>query len=315
MDEVSRIIGKTHLIKLQHFSQELGVEVYAKYEAANPGASIKDRAVRSMVDRAEERGRIAPGKSVLVEPTSGNTGIALAMIGSVRGYRVILCMPESMSIERRALLKAYGAELVLTPAAKGMAGAVAKAQEIEAETPNAWIVGQFINVDNSRAHEETTAPEIEQALGEAPDYVVAGVGTGGTISGVAHYFKQGQAPTKFFAVQPEESPLISQALEKAELTPASHGIQGIGANFIPQVLDLEVLDGAVSVSTAEALQTAREVALKEGFLVGISSGANIAAVRKLVEENPQSRGAKIVTFLVDTGERYISTPLFEAEKE
>ena len=315
MDEVSRIIGKTPLIKLENLSKELSAEVYAKYEAANPGSSIKDRAVRSMLNRAEERGLISPGKSVLIEPTSGNTGIALAMIGAVRGYRVILCMPESMSKERRALLKAYGAELVLTPAAKGMAGAVVEAQEIETKTANAWMVGQFINSDNARAHEETTAPEIEQALGQAPRYVVAGVGTGGTISGVAHYFKQTQAPTKFFAVQPEESPLITQALEKKELTPASHGIQGIGANFIPDVLDLEMLDGALSVNTAEALETAREIATKEGFLVGISSGANVAAVRKLVELHPQARGEKIVTFLVDTGERYISTPLFKAEKE
>lgn len=311
MDELSRIIGGTNLVKLETLSQEIGTAVFAKYEAANPGASIKDRAARSMIDSAEERGRITPGQSVLIEPTSGNTGIAIAMIGAVRGYRVVLTMPESMSKERRALLAAYGAELVLTPAAEGMAGAVAKAQELSASIPDSWIVGQFINPDNPRAHEEYTGPEIYQALGLAPDYVVAGVGTGGTISGVGHYFRGMEATTQFFAVQPLESPIIAQALQDEELTPASHGIQGIGANFIPQVLDIDLLDGVVSVSTEEALQTARAFAQQEGFLVGISSGANLAAVKRLVEEHPEARGTTIVTFLVDTGERYISTALFD----
>lgn len=311
MDEVSRIVGATHLIKLEKLSEELEAFVYAKYEAANPGASIKDRAARSMIDRAEERGTITRGKSVLIEPTSGNTGIAIAMIAAARGYEAILCMPESMSKERRALLAAYGAKLVLTPAAEGIAGAVAKAQDIAATTPNSWIVGQFINLDNPRAHEETTAPEIHQALGSAPDYVVAGVGTGGTISGVAHYFKQVGANTAFYAVQPEESPIIGQAMNNEEITPAPHGIQGIGANFIPQVLDLAALDGVVSVSTQEALAQSRNIVSQEGFLVGISSGANIAAVKKLVAERPEAKGATIVTFLVDTGERYISTSLFD----
>lgn len=311
MDEVSRIIGGTHLVKLESFSKRLGASIYAKYEASNPGASIKDRAVRSMLDRAEERGRIVRGKSVLIEPTSGNTGIALAMIAASRGYRVIICMPESMSMERRVLLVAYGAELVLTPAAEGIAGAVAKAQEIEAATPESWIVGQFINPDNPRAHEESTAPEIQQALGMAPDYVVAGVGTGGTISGVAHYFKGQNATTHFYAVQPAESPIIAQAMKEEPITPAAHGIQGIGANFIPQVLDLSVLDGALSVTTSEALQKARQLATEEGLLAGISSGANMAAIEKLLESHPEAKGSTIVTFLVDTGERYISTALFE----
>lgn len=311
MDELSRIVGGTHLIKLEKLSEELETPVYAKYEAENPGASIKDRAARSMIDHAEERGTITRGKSVLIEPTSGNTGIAIAMIAAARGYEAILCMPESMSKERRALLAAYGAKLVLTPAAEGIAGAVKEAQDIAARTPDAWIVGQFVNPDNPRAHEETTAPEIFQALGTAPDYVVAGVGTGGTITGVAHYFKHEGFDTRFYAVQPEESPLIEQAMNGEELAPAPHGIQGIGANFIPQILDLTALDGAISVSTQEALEEARKLAAQEGLLVGISSGANIAAVRKLVSGRPETKGSTIVTFLVDTGERYISTALFE----
>lgn len=311
MEEVVRIIGKTHLVKLESISDAVGAAVYAKYEAANPGASIKDRAARSMIDRAEERGRIVPGKSVLIEPTSGNTGIALAMIGAVRGYRVILCMPESMSKERRAILTAYGAEIILTPAAEGMAGAVAKAQEVADTTPDSWIVGQFINPDNARAHEESTGPEIKEALGMAPDYLVAGVGTGGTISGVGHYLRYQGDRTKLYAVQPAESPIIAQALSGEEIIPAPHGIQGIGANFIPQVLDLELLEGALSVSTEEALQMARRIALEEGLLVGISSGANLAAVEKLVATHSEAKGKTIVTFLVDTGERYLSTALFE----
>lgn len=311
MDEVSRIIGGTNLIKLEGLSAEFESEIYAKYEAANPGASIKDRAVRSMLDRAEERGRIRPGSSVLIEPTSGNTGVALAMLGARRGYEVIICMPESMSLERRALLRAYGASLVLTPAKEGIAGAVAQAQELEASNPQAWIVGQFINPDNPRAHEETTAPEIETALGHAPDYVVAGVGTGGTISGVAHYFQGMGAQTKYYAVQPAESPIISQRMHFEEITPGAHGIQGIGPNFIPEVLDVEALTGVLSVSTEEALEAARLLATQEGLLVGISSGANVEAVRKLMKEHPEARGTTVVTFLVDTGERYISTALFE----
>lgn len=310
MDEVSRIIGRTHLVKLEQLSRELDASIYVKYEASNPGASIKDRAARAMLDGAEERGRISPGSSVLIEPTSGNTGIALAMLAAVRGYRVILCMPESMSLERRALLAAYGAELVLTPASEGIAGAVAEAERREATVEGAWIVGQFSNADNPRAHEETTAPEIEAALDGAPDYLVAGVGTGGTISGCAHYFKMREAHTKIYAVEPRESPIITQTMAGEPIKPSPHGIQGIGANFIPPVLDLEILDGTLPVSTEEALFHARWIAEEEGFLVGISSGANIAAIRKLVEEQPEAKGSTIVSFLVDTGERYISTPLF-----
>lgn len=309
-DQVSRIIGETPLVRLDALSQETGAHVYVKFEASNPGGSVKDRAARSMIEHAEERGEIAPGRSVLIEPTSGNTGVAIAMIGAARGYEVIMVMPESMSSERRALIAAFGAKLELTPAAQGMAGAVARAQELSQTMSNGWIVGQFTNPDNPRAHEETTGPEILRQLGTAPAYVVAGVGTGGTISGVAHFLRAQSASTRFYAVEPSESPLISQVLAGEELVPASHGIQGIGANFIPETLDLSILDGVLSVTTADALAASRQMAAREALLVGISSGANVAAVRKLVAQHPEAQDAAIVTFAVDTGERYLSTPLF-----
>lgn len=323
-EHVSATIGATPLIKLERLSEEIGATVYMKFEASNPGGSIKDRAAMNMIDAAEDRGEIAPGRSVLVEPTSGNTGIGIAMIGAARGYDVVLTMPESMSKERRMLLAAYGAKLVLTPAAEGMAGAVAEAERIERETPGAWIVGQFTNPDNPAAHEKTTGPEIKKALGGVnPDYVVAAAGTGGTISGVAHFFNgHGKfrpgglvdlvgERVRIYAVEPDESPLISQLLAGEELTPAPHGIQGIGANFVPETLDLDVLDGALRVTTEEAYEQARYMANVEALLVGISSGANIAGVRKLIEQHPEAKGSTIVTFAVDTGERYLSTPLFE----
>lgn len=323
-EHVSATIGATPLIKLERLSEEIGATVYVKFEASNPGGSIKDRAAMNMIDAAEARGEIAPGRSVLVEPTSGNTGIGIAMIGAARGYDVVLTMPESMSKERRMLLAAYGARLVLTPAAEGMAGAVAEAERIERETPGAWIVGQFTNPDNPAAHEKTTGPEIKKALGGVnPDYVVAAAGTGGTISGVAHFFNgHGKfrpgglvdlvgERVRIYAVEPDESPLISQSLAGEELTPAPHGIQGIGANFVPETLDLDVLDGALRVTTEEAYEQARYMANVEALLVGISSGANIAGVRKLIEQHPEAKGSTIVTFAVDTGERYLSTPLFE----
>lgn len=323
-EHVSATIGATPLIKLERLSEEIGATVYVKFEVSNPGGSIKDRAAMNMIDAAEDRGEIAPGRSVLVEPTSGNTGIGIAMIGAARGYDVVLTMPESMSKERRMLLAAYGAKLVLTPAAEGMAGAVAEAERIERETPGAWIVGQFTNPDNPVAHEKTTGPEIKKALGGVnPDYVVAAAGTGGTISGVAHFFNgHGKfrpgglvdlvgERVRIYAVEPDESPLISQSLAGEELTPAPHGIQGIGANFVPETLDLDVLDGALRVTTEEAYEQARYMANVEALLVGISSGANIAGVRKLIEQHPEAKGSTIVTFAVDTGERYLSTPLFE----
>ena len=320
-EHVRATIGATPLIKLERLSEEIGATVYVKFEASNPGGSIKDRAAMNMIDAAEARGEIAPGRSVLVEPTSGNTGIGIAMIGAARGYDVV---PESMSKERRMLLAAYGAKLVLTPAAEGMAGAVAEAERIERETPGAWIVGQFTNPDNPAAHEKTTGPEIKKALGGVnPDYVVAAAGTGGTISGVAHFFNgHGKfrpgglvdlvgERVRIYAVEPDESPLISQSLAGEELTPAPHGIQGIGANFVPETLDLDVLDGALRVTTEEAYEQTRYMANVEALLVGISSGANIAGVRKLIEQHPEAKGSTIVTFAVDTGERYLSTSLFE----
>ena len=297
------------MVELEWFSAEIGARVYVKYEAANPGASIKDRAALAMIDEAEADGIIESGKSTLIEPTSGNTGIGIAMIGAARGYKVILVMPESMSLERRMLVSAYGAQLVLTPAALGMKGAVDKADELEREIEGAWIVGQFVNPNNPMAHERTTAPEIRHQLGFDPDYVVAGAGTGGTISGCAHFFRKQGANTRFYAVEPAESPIVGQALAGEPLTPGPHGIQGIGANFIPEVLDLNALDGALRVPTEDAIAHARAAA-EHGLLVGISSGANLAGVRKLVEGNPEAQGSTIVTFAVDTGERYLSTPLF-----
>lgn len=310
MAHIGNLIGNTRLLRLDYYSQHLGVNIFAKVEFANPGSSIKDRPALSMIERAEEREEIAPQRTVLIEPTSGNTGIALAMIGASKGYKTILTMPESMSQERRSLLASLGAELVLTPAAEGMAGAVAKAEELASTIEGGWIVGQFVNPDNPRAHEETTAPEIHKALGAAPDVIVAGVGTGGTITGCARYFAAQNAPLALYAVQPAESPIIGQALKGEELTPAKHGIQGIGANFIPKILELQRLSGAISVSTEEALCAARDLSRKESLMAGISSGANIVAVAKLLEEHPEYQGKTIVTFMVDTAERYISTPLF-----
>ena len=309
-DEVSRIVGGSPLVRLAALAEEIGAEVFVKYEAGNPGGSIKDRAARCMVDRAEERGDIVPGKTVIVEPTSGNTGVALAMIGAARGYYVVLTMPESMSRERRMLLAAYGARLVLTPAVEGMAGAVAAAERIAAESESAWIPDQFGNPDNPLAHELTTGPEIAEQLGRFPDFVIAGAGTGGTISGTAHYLRKAGAPTRFYAIEPAESPIIGQTLAGQAITPSSHGIQGIGANFVPKALDLDILDGALAIPTEDAYAEARLMAQREGLLVGISSGANVAGVRKLVAEHPEAQGATIVTFAVDTGERYLSTPLF-----
>lgn len=310
MDEISRIVGETPLVKLERFSKTVGANVYAKYEAANPGASIKDRAALCMINCAEEEGIIEPGKSTLIEPTSGNTGIGIAMIGAARGYRVILAMPESMSRERRLLAAAYGAELALTPASLGMKGAVDKAAELERSIEGGWIVGQFVNPNNPLAHEVSTGPEIRRQLGSDPDYLVAGVGTGGTISGCAHYFRKNGAETKFYAVEPAESPIIGQTLAGEPVTPGAHGIQGIGANFVPEALDLGILEAAIPVKTVDAMAYSRECA-HDGLLVGISTGANLAGVAQLLQAHPEAKGSTIVTFAVDTGERYLSTALFD----
>jgi cysteine synthase A len=304
-------IGGTPLVHLDHLGADLPGRVYLKLESRNPGGSVKDRIARAMLDDAEQRGVITPGVSVIIEPTSGNTGIGLALVGATRGYRVILTMPDSMSIERRKLLAAFGAELVLTDRALGMAGAVAKATELAAETPNSFIPGQFDNPANPAIHYATTGPEIDVALGDLELYAfVAGVGTGGTITGAGRYLKEKRAGALAIAVEPAESPIVGQKLAGETLTPGPHGIQGIGANFIPSVLDLDNLDAVERVDAPTAIATARRLAAEEGIFVGISSGANIAAALRLAAR-PESAGKAIVTVAPSTGERYLSTPLWE----
>jgi cysteine synthase A len=304
-------IGRTPLVPLNRLAEGLPGRVFVKLESRNPGGSVKDRIGRSMILDAEERGLIKPGESVIVEPTSGNTGIALALVGAARGYRVILTMPESFSIERRRLLAALGAQLRLTAAAAGMRGAVEMAAEIAAEDASVFVPGQFDNPANPLAHYLTTGPEIREALGDAPiGAFIAGVGTGGTISGAGRYLKEADDATLAIAVEPEESPLITQTRAGEQLAPAPHLIQGIGANFIPKTLDLGVLDGVERVSGPEAIAMARRAAAEEGLLVGVSSGANIAAALRIAAR-PEMAGKAVVTVAPDTGERYLSTPLWE----
>jgi cysteine synthase len=304
-------IGDTPLVYLNRLSEGLPAKVAVKMESRNPGGSVKDRIGKSIIDDGEARGVIKRGESVIIEPTSGNTGIALALVGAARGYRVILTMPESMSIERRKLLKAYGAELVLTDKSKGMKGAVDAANELAETTPNGWVAGQFDNPANPRAHYTTTGPEIAAALdGETLGAFVAGVGTGGTISGGGRYLKEQFPGALAIAVEPQESPIISQTRAGEALTPGPHLIQGIGANFIPTVLDLDVLDGVEQVSGDEAIAVARRAAAEEGLLVGISSGANIAAALRIAAR-PELAGTVVVTVAPSTGERYLSTKLWE----
>lgn len=309
--EVAATIGNTPLVSLHQLAEGLPARVAIKLESHNPGGSVKDRMARSVIDDAESRGLIEPGRSVIIEPTSGNTGIALAMIGASRGYRVVLTMPESMSQERRILLAAYGAELVLTPSAGGMQGAVEAAEEIAARTEGAYLTRQFDNPANPRAHYLTTGPEIDAALGESIlGAFVAGVGTGGTITGTGRYMAEHRPKARIVAVEPAESPIIAQRLAGEELTSAGHGIQGIGANFIPSVLDLGVISSVEHVTTDEAIAMARRLAAEEGLLVGISSGANVVAALR-VAANPALAGTTVVTLAPSTGERYLSTPLWE----
>lgn len=304
-------IGRTPLVPLTRIGAGLPGRVFVKLESRNPGGSVKDRIARGMIDDAETRGVIDRGRTVIVEPTSGNTGVALAMIGAARGYRVILTMPESMSIERRKLLAAYGAELVLTPKETGMKGAVQRASEIAEETAESFIPGQFDNPANPAAHYATTGPEVLEALEDATlGAFVVGVGTGGTISGAGRYLKEHYDNALAIAVEPAESPLIAQTRAGEPLQPAPHLIQGIGANFIPATLDLTVLDAVEAVNGEDAIAMARRLAAEEGLFVGISSGANVVAALRIAER-PEMAGKAVVTVAPSTGERYLSTKLWE----
>ncbi|MCL4554765.1 MAG: cysteine synthase A [Actinobacteria bacterium] len=310
-ENVVDTIGNTPVVPLRRLGQDLPAQVWVKLESRNPAGSVKDRIASAMVADAEDKGLLTPGKSVIVEPTSGNTGIALAMVGATRGYRVILTMPESMSMERRKLLKAFGAELVLTPKELGMRGAVEEAERIAAEVPDSWIAGQFDNPANPAIHYATTGPEIDAALGDKRlAALVAGVGTGGTISGGGRFLKEKRPGTLAIAVEPSESPIITQTRAGDTLTPGPHLIQGIGANFIPWILALDVLDEVITIDAQTAIDTARSLAVEEGMLVGISSGANVAAALK-VAARPEFAGAVVVTVAPSTGERYLTTKLWE----
>ena len=299
-----QLIGRTPLLELTHLEKKYGLKarILAKLEYLNPAGSVKDRIARAMIDDAEARGLLHEG-SVIIEPTSGNTGIGLASVSAARGYRVIIVMPETMSVERRQLMKAYGAELVLTEGAKGMRGAIAKAEELAREIPGSFVPGQFVNAANPKAHFDTTGPEIWQDTDGQVDWFVAGVGTGGTITGVGQYLKSRNAAVRVAAVEPKSSAVLSTGVAGA------HKIQGIGAGFVPQVLDTQVYDEIVPVTNEDAFALGREVGHSEGVLVGISSGAAVWAALQIAQR-PESAGKTIVVLLPDTGDRYLSTPLF-----
>ena len=299
-----QLIGKTPLLELTHIEKKLGLKakVLAKLEYFNPAGSVKDRVARAMIDDAEAKGILKP-TSVIIEPTSGNTGIGLASVAAARGYRIIIVMPETMSVERRQIMKAYGAELVLTEGAKGMKGAIAKAEELAREIPDSFVPGQFVNPANPKAHFETTGPEIYQDTDGQVDYFVAGVGTGGTITGVGQYLKAQKPDVKVVAVEPRTSAVLSTGVA------GSHKIQGIGAGFVPDVLDTKVYDEIITVDNDDAFRMGKEVGRSEGVLVGISSGAAVWAAIE-VAKRPENEGKTIVVLLPDTGDRYLSTPLF-----
>ncbi len=301
---VAELIGNTPLLELVNYEKnhQLKAKVVAKIEAFNPAGSAKDRIAKEMLERAEREGKL-DADTVIIEPTSGNTGIALAALAAARGNRTIIVMPDTMSIERRILMRAYGAEVVLTEGAKGMAGAIAKADEIAKEFPNSIIAGQFVNPANPAAHEATTGPEIWQATESKVDILVAGVGTGGTLSGSGKYLKSQNPDIKVVAVEPAGSPVLSEGRAGA------HGLQGIGAGFIPDTLDTEIYDEVLTVTEEDAFAAARELAAKEGLLVGISSGAALSAAAR-VAKRPENEGKTIVVVLPDTGERYLSSALF-----
>ena len=299
-----QLIGKTPLLELTHIEKELGLKarILAKLEYFNPAGSVKDRIAKAMIDDAEKTGRLKKG-STIIEPTSGNTGIGLASVAAARGYRIIIVMPDTMSVERRQLMKAYGAELVLTEGAKGMKGAIAKAEELAKEIPDSFVPGQFVNKANPQAHFETTGPEIYEDTDGKVDYFVAGVGTGGTVTGVGQYLKSRNPAVKVVAVEPKSSAVLSTGVA------GPHKIQGIGAGFVPEVLDTTVYDEIIPVENEEAFATGKEVGRKEGVLVGISSGAAVFAAIQ-VAKRPENEGKIIVVLLPDTGDRYLSTPLF-----
>ena len=299
-----QLIGKTPLLELTHLEKAEGLEatILAKLEYFNPGGSVKDRVAKAMIEDAEAKGLLHPG-SVIIEPTSGNTGIGLASVAAARGYRAIIVMPETMSIERRQIMKAYGAEVVLTEGSKGMKGAIAKAEALAQEIPGSWLAGQFVNPANAAAHRATTGPEIWEDTEGKVDIFVAGVGTGGTITGVGEYLKQQNPQVKIVAVEPADSPVLSRG------TGGPHTIQGIGAGFIPQVLNTKVYDEVIPVAGNDAFATGRRIGREEGVLVGISSGAAVWAAIALAKR-PENKGKTIVVLLPDTGDRYLSTALF-----
>ena len=300
-----QLIGKTPLLELTHIEKELDLKakILAKLEYFNPAGSVKDRIAKAMIDDAEASGALKPG-SVIIEPTSGNTGIGLAAVAAARGYRIIIVMPETMSVERRQLMKAYGAELVLSEGSKGMSGAIAKADELAKEIPNSFIAGQFVNPANPKAHFETTGPEIYEDTDGKVDIFVAGVGTGGTVTGVGEYLKSKNSNVKVVAVEPKDSPVLSEGKAGA------HKIQGIGAGFVPDVLNTAVYDEVLPVSNDDAFETGKLLGKSEGVLVGISSGAALYAAIELAKR-PENEGKTIVALLPDTGDRYLSTPLFQ----
>ena len=300
---VTDLIGRTPLLELRRFAPDLPATLLAKLECMNPAGSAKDRVAARMIEEAEETGRLAPGGAI-IEPTSGNTGIGLAAVGAAKGYRVILTMPDTMSVERRKLIAAYGAEIVLTPGTEGMAGAVNKANELHASIPGSIVAGQFENPANPDAHFRTTGPEIWKDAGEHVDIFVAGIGTGGTITGTGRYLKSKNPAVQIVGIEPATSPLLTQG--KA----GPHGLQGIGANFVPENLDRSVVDEILTVTDEDAYETGRQLARKEGILVGITSGAAVFEAAELAKR-PENRGKVIVALLPDSGERYLSTPMFQ----
>ena len=299
-----QLIGKTPLLELTHIEKKYGLKakILAKLEYFNPAGSVKDRIAKAMIDKAEQEGKLKDG-SVIIEPTSGNTGIGLASVAAARGYRIIITMPETMSVERRQLIKAYGAEIVLTDGSKGMKGAIAKAEELAKEIPNSFIPGQFVNIANPTAHKNTTGPEIFSDTDGEVDIFVAGVGTGGTVTGVGEYLKSQNPEIKVVAVEPASSAVLSTGVAGA------HKIQGIGAGFVPDVLNTEIYDEIIAVTNEDAFSTGREIGKSEGVLVGISAGAATFAAIELAKR-PENEGKTIVVLLPDTGDRYLSTPLF-----